>query len=466
MAITNTLQSPPLWSAAYNPIVWMVESDQTTQFKFRYVFDVYVGDSLPIRFKTPPNPFGKGLIDVSALVQAKIEIPLSLPFLSFDNFYDGDYLATRVYILAGEEYSTTAAGTPVLYDGLGSPGEPAYGLYANGDFRPAPDYTTPVVGWASAQNPQTYFDWLSVGGEDALQYEMALGQIGNTEGKFLTNCPDSPQTIRSDEQFTLTWFNYNFESATGPLATPFAMKVTTFQNGATVGATGFLNLQSNGGTWTSCTTVGTGATADAALLNNFNINMADIPAEIPGAFDTVTLQLFPKDLFGPDVCSLGATGTSEVITLAINDANCWGFEPIRFTWINPLGGRDWFTFMKRNTQVQGATRSTLFKLPGYWSAASYSVFDNQPARFGTTVFRMDLVNTWTASTDWLTEEQSFWLREMFASPSVIAYLPGRTQPVAVVIQDAEYSVQTIVRENLFQYFVSFVEALPDNTQGY
>ena len=146
MAIYNTLQSPPIWSPAYNPIVWMIESDQTTQFKFRYVFDVYLyGATGAIRFKTPPNPQGKGLIDVSALAAAQIDITANLPFLSDTKFYLGDDLATTVYILAGEEYSTTAGGTSVIYDGLGNVGAPAYGLYANGDFRPAPNSTTPVA---------------------------------------------------------------------------------------------------------------------------------------------------------------------------------------------------------------------------------------------------------------------------------------------------------------------------------
>ena len=70
MAITNTLQSPPIWSAAYNPIIWMIESDKTTEYKFRYVFDVYVDNNPKVRFKVPPNPQGKGLIDVAALVAA------------------------------------------------------------------------------------------------------------------------------------------------------------------------------------------------------------------------------------------------------------------------------------------------------------------------------------------------------------------------------------------------------------
>ena len=467
MAITQTLQSPPIWSPAYNPIIWMVESDQSTQFKFRYVFDVYVGTNAPLRFKTPPNPAGKGLIDVSPLCQSEIQIPQNLPFLSDTKFYTGDYLATNVYILLGEEYSTTATGTPVLYNGLGAAGEPAYGLYADGNFRPAPNSTTPVAVWASAQSPEKYYTYLATGGEDILQYEMALGQIANTGGKFLTSCPNSPQTIRSDENFTLTWLNRNFEAATGPQTFPYAIKMTTFINGATVGATGFINTVANGGVWPSCSVApfaATGASGPQNYLESFKMNMADVETFVPGTFDQVDLQLFSYNTYG--VCSLGATGISETISLAIDDINCWGFQPIRFTWINPLGGRDWYTFMKRNTFVQNATRATLFRLPGYWSAAAYSVKDNQPSRYGATVFRMDLANTWTASTDWLTEEESAWLREMFASPSVFAYLPDRTEPVAIVIQDATYAVQTIRRENLFQYFVSFVEAIPDNTQGY
>jgi hypothetical protein len=190
----------------------------------------------------------------------------------------------------------------------------------------------------------------------------------------------------------------------------------------------------------------------------------NITQNLTEPFDKVCLALYPYDNLGS--CTIGATAVSQSICLNIDDTNCWGFEPIRFTWMNQLGGRDWFTFIKRNTFVQQASRTTLYKLPGYWSASAYSVFDNQPARYGTTVFKNDLMNTWTASTDWLTEEQSAWLREMFASPSVFAYLPGRTQPVGIIIQDAEYSVQTIRRENLFQYFVSFVESLPDNVQAF
>jgi hypothetical protein len=642
MSIVSTIQSPPIWSPAYNPIVWMVDSDQTTQFKFRYVFDVYIFESGGfVRFKVPPNPKGKGLIDVSTLVQSYLENPLNLPFLSGTPFYSGEYLATNVYLKVGEEYSLTATGDPILYDGFGNVGNPAYGLYADSNFRPCPNATTPVIAYSAAQSANGYYDYIAVGGESILDFEMALGQVPDTGGRFLTACTDPIQTIRSDEDFTLTWLNRNFEAATGPQTFPYAMKVSLYDNGTYIGNKEYYNTVANGGIWPTCSTApspATGASGPENYLYSFKINPADItsytqdqealfdgkygcefipiseifpgyhdsglsPAsnpsigafpyddsyiqpqfnsncttgfgigytgwsdlvykdmtvtigdvisiEIPSqnsfagshpsmylwgatgassnpakweqiavftvtnsggnklyrvnhtatkaytslglrwfsatsvscgsfgcfsnywnitspittaGFDKMCLALYPYATYG--TCSLGTTPVSEEICLNIDDTNCWGFEPIRFTWLNQLGGRDWYTFIKRNTYTQSAERQTLYRVPGYWSAATYNVQDNSPARYGNTVFKTSLVNNWTASTDWITEEQSNWLRTMFASSSVFAYLPGRSQPCAVILQDAEYSVQTYAREKLFQYFVSFTEAIPDNTQSY
>ena len=654
MSIIQTLQSPPIWSAAYNPIVWMLESDQTTQFKFRYVFDVYLGTNpVPIRYKVPPNPEGKGLIDVSSLTQAEIYINKNLPMLSTTPFYSGEFLSVKVYILAGEEYSLTVDGTPVLYDGLGNPGEPAYGLYADGNFRPAPNNTTPVNAWAAGQSAEAYYNWLALGGEGILEYEMGLGGItADTLGQFLTRCPDEPQTIRSDENFTLTWINRNFDTGVTGYVFPYAMRATLTNNGTQIGVTDYIATEANGGVWPNCSTLpplATGASGSKNMLYSFRINPEEVTTYTRTKFElwasqdqppyygwqfgafSPTVDVFPnmistgltppvsgvsigseddtwltlsptnatgsteivykpmvaatgtfidiemssanawatdfpelqlwgttsttlttgaawekigdftpseqptnftyytftgtttkrynalglrfrvasptqynQTLIGPtgypspasfdciqkwsltsllesdfdkiclalhpynpaESCEVGPTAMSESICLQIDDTNCWGFEPIRFTWLNNLGGRDWYTFIKRNTNVQNAERETFYQLPNYWSAATYSVQDNQPARYGTTIYNVKLENTWTASTDWITEEQSAWLRGMFASPHVIAYLPGRTQPVLVTITDGSYSTETFARQKLFQYFVSFTEAQPDVVQGF
>lgn len=653
MSITSTLKSPPIWSPAYNPIVWEVQSDQVSQFKFRYVFDVYINDGTYLRYKIPANPAGSGLIDVSSLVQGSLTVAQNLPFLSSLPFYSGEGLAARVYCKVGEEYAPSATSDPVLYNGLGVTGAPAYGLYADGDFRPAPNSTTPVVAWASGQGANENYDYMLTSGEDILQYEMALGGITpDTGGKFLTRCPDSPQTIRSDEDFTLTWLNRNFETGATGYVFPYAMKVEYYNEGSKTGESEYIATAANGGVWPTCSALpplATGASGPANLLYSFKINPSDAatfvrtkdniwgmpvppypgwkfgyyvpypdvfpnaissgltppytgavnivtyddtwlgvspnnatgsteiiykamdvpatsvleiemgssnswgtdfpefqlwgctgatlttgsnwekitdftPSEQPvgstyytinttttkhyyalglrfkvasptqynptyigptgypeqgpldciqkwtitsplvADFDKMCLTLYPYDPADP--CALGPTASSETICLEINDQNCWGFEPIRFAWLNNLGGRDWYTFMKRNTYTQNATRDTFYQLPGYWSTAQWSIQDLNPSRWGTTVFKAQLTNSWTASTDWITEEQSDWLRGMFASPSVHAYLPGRSTPTLITITDANYSVQTYAREKLFQYFVSFVEAQPDVVQSY
>jgi len=635
----------------------MVDSDATGNYNFKYVFDVYVGGATAaIRFKTPPNPYGKGIIDVNALAQGELNFTINLPMLSNVPFTNGEGLCGTVYILAGEEYSIGANGDILMYNGVnGATGQPAYGLYADGNFRPAPNATTPVVTLSWGQSAIQYYDYLAAGGETVLQYTMAKSTDIDAGGKWLTRYPGLSQEIRSDEDFTISWLNYNFEAATGPASVPYAMVVSLYNQDVYVGEEIYYNTVANGGNWTTCSTWPGGPTGAQRYISSFKINPADIttstitrdkfdlwapqtdppyyqwqfgpyspsgfggvfgstvdtnlvppytgavsiltddntwltalpytgatgsteivykamvaatgsvldlqlqsantwgttypelqlwgttsatlgaganwekvgvftqtqspatfiyytfagtttkkyyalglrfqiqnsgqwnqtyvgpydypsPAGFPvinawnitttqvSTFDKMCLTLYPYDTYGS--CSIGATAESETMCLTINDTNCWGFDPIRFSWLNNLGGRDYYTFIKRNTNTQNANRATLYKLQGYWSAASYNVQDNSPARWGTQIFRADLTNTWTASTDWITDDTSAFLRGMFASPQVLVYLPGRSQPTMVTITDASYSVNTTVREKLFQYFVSFTESQPDVVQSF
>lgn len=639
MSITSVITQPPIWSPSYNPILWEVSSDQTTQYKFKYVFDVFIGGATgALRYKVPPNPEGVGIINVASLCESEIAVAQNLPFLSSTPFYNGDQMATEVYIKVGEEYANSPTGATTIYNGFGSAGEPAYGLYANDGFNPAPNSTSPVVAYAAGQSAQAYYDYQATAGEAIEAYIM-----DSPTSKFLRNEPNNPSEIRSDEVVTLSWLNWDFLAATGPQAVPYAMKTTLSQNGVTIGEKVTYNTITNGGQWSATgswnnPSAATGPTSSAFYLSNFKQDLTTLtdfvmdqdyffdgdygcgktaigtifPSTISAGlspatafavangatagflqpqnqsdctgglsvgttgysgiayrtmtvdngsvinitvksqnnvgtsyptmslwgatgspatggswelvqaftssgptggkltytitnktttkaytalgirfqatttlqpcgsygcfsdiwtitidnpeFDQICFQLFPYETYGST--TLGATGISEQVCYNINDDNCWGFEPIRMTWLNPRGGRDWYTFIKRNTFTQNAARDTFSQLPGYWSGSGFSINDINPSRYGTTVFNVGLEQTWTASTDWLSEEDSAWLRDMFKSVSVHAYLPGYSQPTLVTITDASYSVQTFARQKLFQYFVSFTEAQPDTVQSY
>ena len=135
--ITAVNFRPKFYSPGYNPIIWSVTSDKTTEIDFNYVFDLYI-DSVKINsFIQRPNPAGVGMIDVSSMVDPFLEIgdfanevgvPTSTPFKM------GTNAVCNVRLFAGEQYRDAANADPIIYNGLGNDpgdkGNPAYPLGA------------------------------------------------------------------------------------------------------------------------------------------------------------------------------------------------------------------------------------------------------------------------------------------------------------------------------------------------
>ena len=55
-------------------------------------------------------------------------------------------------------------------------------------------------------------------------------------------------------------------------------------------------------------------------------------------------------------------------------------------------------------------------------------------------------------TDWMQDNVSEWLRELYISPSVMAYIDGQWEPV--VITTATYNEKTYARDQLFQHEIT------------
>lgn len=71
MAIT-VLITPPGFSNLHSPLWHLVESDQTAQPDFRYVFDVLISGNLVARIKIVPGFDGRGRVDVSKILRSFI----------------------------------------------------------------------------------------------------------------------------------------------------------------------------------------------------------------------------------------------------------------------------------------------------------------------------------------------------------------------------------------------------------
>lgn len=113
MAITINYE-PSGFASAHNPMFIELQSNQSGQANFKYVFDVYVNNAFATRQKVYPNPTdGKGYLDISKIVGNYFDVAQNVVDESTKNFTTelglGEFFVDFKGIY-GEDYS----GTPFV----------------------------------------------------------------------------------------------------------------------------------------------------------------------------------------------------------------------------------------------------------------------------------------------------------------------------------------------------------------
>ena len=124
MAIAIT-QEPTSPNVSYTKLMYVAGAGSSTLLpQFKYVVDVFESGSSTrlARLKTPANPQGYGVFDVSSIIQDDLQYD--------ENWYgpgsNTNISSSRMFQLKfGEEYATSDSGSVTIYDGLGNPGDPA-----------------------------------------------------------------------------------------------------------------------------------------------------------------------------------------------------------------------------------------------------------------------------------------------------------------------------------------------------
>lgn len=127
----SSITTPGRYSFAYGNVVYQVTSTEMSQYKFRFVFDIFMNSERIARLKVTPQNSDWGQIDISKVLQSYMESePINMgdypnPISQCEwGWLDKDILLYNVLI--GEEFSTTPQGDPILYNGEGSVGDPIY----------------------------------------------------------------------------------------------------------------------------------------------------------------------------------------------------------------------------------------------------------------------------------------------------------------------------------------------------
>jgi hypothetical protein len=371
MAITIDQQVTGM-ATAYNPIDYVLSSTNTSETSFKFISDVYVNGVKRHRYLTPADPvYSNGFIDIASIIESYLTFDFDTS-LNDDSIKDNPNSIVEVYVDFGEQYDVSGVITD--FSGL------------------ATSQTLEVI-----NGSLEYEDYI---GFDYTEYL----NDSTAATKFLTNAPVN-RTIPSDMNAWLYMYNDN--------STVYLDKVrvrTYDSNGTINGLFTFSNSYRGGGSYT-----------DNHVRFPVGANLNNVTGV---TVNSGALPILDADVASYDVQTFDnlITGTSEIRTYT-RDLTCTGFDRYTLHFINELGGFDSFAFdlvhkinwskEQSNYMTHGYTRSE--------DAVTRNLTKHQKRSYHTQTNKSIRLTS-----NWITEAESIWLRELFDSPIIYCEYPDGT----------------------------------------
>lgn len=432
MAITIDTQ-PATVQPVYQPAYCQVQSSQYTQPQFRFVFDIYKNGVNVERVRMLPKP-GTNIAIFSPMRVLE-------SYLSYDLSVYNNNAATQTNCMLqyevqiGEEYGPTTAA-PVVYANQAR--------YSGYTFNGNVQYKNYYWGWVGSIWPKYY-----------LKFPYT------TVGKFLTNAPYTQQ-VQITDKGTISAFNFtpgdvgdaNMQRANG-------FEVTTYQrSGGTTSS--YAYFYTNTGTSISYKEIH--FPAGPANINNITGGLW-----ISGP----TTNIIDEDRDYKYTIRLwnivpGVALSSSTLNVAISEykefqlQECSKYDTVRLMFLNRLGAFDYFNFNKVSRTTQNADRTTFKKnLPiSYYYGTS--VYDRE-----TTVLNTMVNKTVTVTSNWVDDDTSNWLEELWSSPEVYECQTddfGNLIWVPVVIETSSQEIKKRINDQIYNYTLQYKYASPTNVQ--
>jgi hypothetical protein len=200
-------------------------------------------------------------------------------------------------------------------------------------------------------------------------------------------------------------------------------------------------------------TVGDSDTQVLSVLDNETGNQIVYP--FTPTSPTFSMNMFGNSVFnfGAEISyiyavNVGATGSriSEIKEYEIL-CQCREYELIQLAFVNKLGGVDYWTFnlvSKYRSQIE---RDRIKQSLRY----NYNVGNRQHR-----IINQRITENWTINTDYITDEQAVFIRELVESPEVYWIKDGNLLPI--IITDDSYEFKSSLNDILVQYTISFTKA--------
>ena len=439
MALTIR-QEPTSPNQANADLLFVVTSDSSSSPQFQYVMEVSDGVDT-YKFRQQPNPSSKGVFDMGQVARdfVSMDTPFKTPYVQTSSL-SGKTLSSVFY----EEYGTSTTSSVSLYGGTS--GSQVYVL-------------------SGVVEPNSG-DWNFASSSFYTSSFTPAGGAGNyTLQHALSNSPLT-QSIRDDEYQTLPILNANFFGEEFNAQDIYYIQVSVYNAaGSNIQNFGWFNLKSgsiNGGPRLLSTQYYNdvyGSVTDGQRLIHVAAgpqNFADQGNTLNASWDSYRIQLMGQE--SPGVEDGGAIYAEKWFTK--QEGEC-GYSGTRFAFLNELGGIDYHTFQYADTKQDNITRETYDK-----SFVDYSTTTNgvtyDKSRRGSKVYSISYEETRTAESDYLTQAQADWLRELVESPDVFIQEGGEFLPV--VITNSQFVYKTNPRSQKL-YTLSIQYKLSNNRRS-
>lgn len=489
MSITASIYTPYYWSPVYNDIIYQVLSDTFSNIDFKYVFDVNVNGTDIARYESRPRPDGTGFLNVSNLLQGYINNSVgwieqlhTATGVSTHQIIKSDFITGYLSVRVGEAYRTSLSAPLTIYNGTNNvAGNPSFSLWAQIDGQVRRSGTSSVLFYSGYRDVDEFYDFIDNPNRTDYKYVMTYTQSNPGRGSFLSEIPgnfnqreiilqrgdkcsisfrnDLRQKFNIGESSALHQFRFQYFSATG----------------VSLGTQSIFNVFSS--TNTLALTAASASSIPNAFSASYTIGQIACGAGDLGIREfiagTPSVSYYTLRLFGTNDDGGGGilpnAPISETITFRLQEQNGLDYSRWRFSWLNKLGGRDWYNFIKKNTEIFNQQRDIFTKQLSYSSGSTasfggrvvnpYNASQIAPTIFGETTYNMYIDHKFQASTDWVDEATSVYLKSLFNSPHILAYPPEEIGnpdiPRLVVIETTSYEVMDFNRGKVFNYTIDF-----------
>jgi len=392
------IQQPEQYTPAYNPMNYVVSSDNYTEPSFQYVFDLYVKGVFISRHRLPPAVFSNvAMLDVSGIVQSYLTHDFDYASSAFDRNYNS---YADVYVRFGEEYSVS--GVITTYINLVTSAT-CYAVNASLEY-------LSFVDWSN----NTFYK-------------------GSTR-KYLTNIAQ-PNVLEN----TSMWLHFNYDTP----ATIERIRVRTYTSAGTL--------------------INTNSFVPTDLSN---IDLEDRFLRV--SVGTKNLKsLFGSTFFDGasyytiELVDAGASFSFELKRINIQESNCM-YKNIEVHFLNVHGGFDVFNFKLSSHKESDIERKIYYNDAGLFNNSNEYIYSASDRTIQNMVSsNQDMIK---ANSDWISEEESIWLKELITSPVVFALIDNVLVPINLT--ETKYTFNKKVNKKLFNLQITFKYGNQNYRQAY